>query len=174
MRLFSSIFRSKKSLYKEVKQKKEERCNETLRGFQEEGSCKGAYRRFQEDKERPCTSYSHKEEYLHKINKGMTKEEISTLLQTMQGIEEDLKEMGWEDTHTNTVTIMEEQPSTSTVEGANAVKERTLAALQSVPKDQQSMIAFPFSIIAANLSEDCGNMLLYVPGSSLTSDLEQQ
>ena len=35
MRLISSIFRSKKSLSKEVQPMEEERCNENPRGFQE-------------------------------------------------------------------------------------------------------------------------------------------
>lgn len=48
MSFVSSLFRSMKNLYKEVKQMQDERYNETTRGFQEEGS--------------PCTSYSQKEE----------------------------------------------------------------------------------------------------------------
>ena len=47
MILLSSIFRSKKSLSKEVKQMKEESCSETSK-------------RFQEKEEDPCTSYSHR------------------------------------------------------------------------------------------------------------------
>ena len=46
--LLSSLFRSIKNVSQEVKLMKEERCQETPRGFQEE--------------EGPCTSYSHKEE----------------------------------------------------------------------------------------------------------------
>ena len=56
MSFFSSIFRTKKSLSKEVRQTKEEEDNETLRGFQEEGTCSDTYRRFQEGEEDPCTS----------------------------------------------------------------------------------------------------------------------
>ena len=48
MRLLSLVFRSKKGLSQEVNKKRERRCTETPRGFQEE--------------EGPCTSYSHKGE----------------------------------------------------------------------------------------------------------------
>ena len=51
--LLSYIFLSNKSLFKEVRQTKEEEDNETLRGFQEEGSCSETYRRFQEGEEDP-------------------------------------------------------------------------------------------------------------------------
>ena len=70
-----------------------------------------------------------------------------------------------EEAYTSAVIVMEEKPSTSVVEGANTLKERTLATMQGVPKVQQDMIAFPLSIIATNLSEDCGNMLFYDPRS---------
>ena len=39
---------------------KEERCNEIPRGFQEGESCSETSRRFQEEEEDPCTSYSHR------------------------------------------------------------------------------------------------------------------
>ena len=59
MRLLSSIFRSKKSLSKEVQPMEEEICNGTPIGFQEGESCSETSRRFQEGEEDPWTSYSH-------------------------------------------------------------------------------------------------------------------
>ena len=52
MSLLSSIFRSKK--------KEEEKCVETPRGFQGGKSCSETARRFQEEEEETCTSYSHR------------------------------------------------------------------------------------------------------------------
>ena len=121
MILLSSVFRSKKSLSKEVNQKRERRCTETPRGFREEESCSETYRRFQEGEEDPCTSYPHKEDSLYRRNKSMapplgrmTEEEISLLLfQTLKGIEEDLKEIERVETCTSAGTNSEEQPSCS-------------------------------------------------------------
>ena len=70
------------------------------------------------------------------------------------------------------MTTLKDQPSTPAVEGANMVEEGTLAAIQDVPKAYQGMIEFPPSIIAANLFEGCGNLLLHDPESSLTANLE--
>ena len=50
MSFISYLFRSIKNLSREVKQMREERCNETSRGFQ--------------DEEGPCASYKHKKELL--------------------------------------------------------------------------------------------------------------
>ena len=52
------------------------------------------------------------------------------------------------------------------------VEVGTLAAIQDVPKAHQGMIEFPLSIIAENVLEDCGNLLLHDPESSLTANLE--
>ena len=70
--------------------------------------------------------------------------------------------------------LMEEQPSTSAVEGANIVEEGTLAAIQGVPKAHQGMISCLLSIMEEIFLEDCGNILLHDPGSSLIANLEQQ
>ena len=77
-----------------------------------------------------------------------------------------------EEVCTSTVIALEEHPSTSAVEGANIVEEGTLVAIQVVPKAHQGMIEFPLSNIVANILEDCGNILLHNPESSLTTNLE--
>ena len=60
IRLLSLVFRSNKGLSKEVNQKRERRCTETPKGFQEEESYSETYRMFQEGEEDPCTSYPQK------------------------------------------------------------------------------------------------------------------
>ena len=67
MRLLSSIFRSKKSLSKEVQPMGKERCSETPRGFQNGRSCSGIPREFQEDEEVPSTSYGVCEHSAHNL-----------------------------------------------------------------------------------------------------------
>ena len=56
-----------------------------------------------------------------------------------------------EETYISAVITLEEQPSTSSIGGANTVEEITLAAMQGVPKAHQGMIEFPLSNIAANI-----------------------
>ena len=77
-----------------------------------------------------------------------------------------------EESWTNTITLMEEQPHTSVVGAANTFEDGTLATLQEIPKSHQGMKIFPLSIIAAKPFESCGNFLLYDQGSNHTADLE--
>ena len=59
MSFISSLFRSNRDLTKEVKQRRMERCNETSKGFEEEGG--------------PCTSDQQKKELVfHRAPKQYT------------------------------------------------------------------------------------------------------
>ena len=88
--------------------------------------------------------------------------------------EEEKSSPSLEETCISTITTLEEQPSTSAVEGANMIERGTLAAIQDVPKAHKGMIEFPPSIIAANILEGCGNLPLHDQGSIHIVDLEQQ
>ena len=78
-----------------------------------------------------------------------------------------------EETCTNVVTTLVEQPSLSAVGGANTLEGGNLAAIQGVPKFHQVMNKFPPSIIAENLLEGCENLPLHDQVSIHIADLEQ-